>query len=201
MVCRWAGQSVTARTIAQEANKLLGDGVREAYVARSVEFLADAMLIHRIMPLELLLKKQAHPPKLCLCDHFVRNAWLQETVPLDPKELVAEPVEVSTVAGHLIESTIGYYLAGIPNLDVAWFPARKDEGEVDFVLTIGTQRIPIEIKYQRGRLDAKDVANLEGFCSQKRYNAPFGLVLTQESYGEVTDKVLAIPAASFLLVR
>ena len=78
------------------------------------DFLANALLVHEIPPLEALTKRQAHPSKLCLCDHFVREAWLQEQVPIAPRQLANANEAVSTTAGHLIESDIGYYLKGIP---------------------------------------------------------------------------------------
>lgn len=38
-------------------------------------------------------------------------------------------------SGHLAESALGYFLASIPNLDVAHFPLRGAEPEIDFVIT------------------------------------------------------------------
>ncbi len=159
------------------------------------------MLLHQVPPLEILLKKQARAPKYCICDHFVRNAWLQETVPLTGEALASAPEAVRSLAGHLIESIIGYYLMGIPGLEVAWFPQRKTEPEVDFVLTIGLRRIPIEIKYKRGRLDADDTKGVRAFCANEHYNAPLGLIITQNENRKIDDTVIAISAPTFLLVK
>ena len=200
-VCRYAGQGVRARHIKDEVAQVLGPGVRDKSVHDAIRFLANALLVYEIPPLEALTKRQAHPSKLCLCDHFVREAWLQERVPIAPPDLAKANEAVSTTAGHLIESDIGYYLKGIPGSDVSWFPARNQEPEVDFVLTLGLQRIPIEVKYRRGRPDAGDLAGLTSFCSQAKYNAPFGLLITQELSGPLNENIVALPAYALLSVR
>ena len=201
-VCRYAGQSVRPRHIATEIGEQLGTSVSNSKVQDAIAFLVDAMLVHEIPHLELLTKKSAHPPKLCLCDHFVRRAWLQETVPIDPDELEQAEQSVRTSAGHLIESVLGYHLKGIAGLDVAWFAKRKKEPEVDFILTIGMRRIPIEVKYQRVCPDLRDLKGIRSFCSKKQYNAPFGLVITQDTGGwlDKEKRILALPAPAFLLV-
>ena len=109
---------------------------------------------------------------------------------------------VSTLAGHVMESVIGYYLKGITGLDVAWLPEREHEQqpEIDYVLTIGLKRVPIEVKYVRGKLSKSHFAPLERFCSNPKYNAAFGLLITQETSGRLTDSVIALPAAAFLSV-
>ena len=180
---------------------MLGPGVRDKSVYDAIRFLANALLVYEIPPLEALTKRHAHPSKLCLCDHFVREAWLQERVPIAPWHLATANEAVSTTAGHLIESDIGYYLKGIPGSDVSWFPLRNHEPEVDFVLTLGLQRIPIEVKYCRSRPDAGGLAGLRSFCSQAKYNAPFGLLITQELSGAMGDNIVALPAYALLSVR
>ncbi|MGO8751340.1 MAG: hypothetical protein ACLQNE_35790 [Thermoguttaceae bacterium] len=72
---------------------------------------------------------------------------------------------------------------------------------MDFVLTLGLSRIPIEIKYRRGRPDGGGLAGLRSFCSQAKYNAPFGLLITQELSGALNEKIVALPAYALLSVR
>lgn len=201
LICRYAGQRVTPDQLSLQINQLLRGGVSAQEIADSIQWLVDSMLVHRIQPLELLGKKQTSPPKLCLCDHFVRNAWLQETVPLVPAQLRKLPESTCTMAGHIIESTVGYYLMGIQGLEVAWFPQRYNEPEVDFVLTIGVKRIPIEVKYRRGRLKNEDYSGLLSFCGKRHYGAEFGVVITQDQYGKIADSVIALPATAILLLR
>jgi len=201
LICRYAGQAVNPRRIRDEVAHVLGAGVREKLVSDAIRFLASALLIHEIPPLEALTKKQSHPCKLCLCDHFVREAWLQEKIPIAPKDLANANQAVSTLAGHIVESIIGFYLEGVPGLAVSWFPARHGEPEIDFVLTIGMYRIPIEVKYRRGAVKQSDVDGINSFCGQQKYNAPFGILVTQEFAGELDESVIAIPASVLLAVR
>ena len=159
------------------------------------------MLVRQVPPLEALAKKQSHSPKLCLCDHFVREAWLQEEIPVAPSKLADANEVLCTLAGNLIESDVGYYLTGIPNLKVSWFPERGDEPEVDYVLTIGLKRIPVEIKYRRGQMKAEYLAGIRSFCGKSKYNAAFGLLVTQDTAGVIDDHIIAVPAYALLSVR
>lgn len=73
---------------------------------------------------------------------------------------------------------------------------------MDFVLTIGTQRIPIEVKFQR-RLDpVRDAASLRTFLAKPANRATFGILVTRTDdelgFGE---QIIALPLASFLLLR
>ena len=201
LLCRYAGQHVKPTELSRQIGKSLDAKVRNEDISAWIQFLVDSMLIHQIPPLELLKKKQTSPMKYCLCDHFVRSAWLQETVPLVPAELAELDPSTSGMAGHIIESIIGYYLMGISDVEVAWFPARRDEPEVDFVLTIGVKRIPVEVKYQRGTLRPGDLKGLRSFCSKPHYGAEFGLVITQDHAGRIADNIIAVPAAALLLLR
>lgn len=199
-VCRYAGQSVRPEGIAREINDTYQSRVTANDVTRAIRYFADAMLIHLVDPLEVALKRQSHAPKLCLCDHFVREAWLQETVPLSPRALAGLHESVASVAGHIVESVIGYFLKGIPGAEVAWFPKRKHEPEVDFVVTVGSQRVPIEVKYGRAKPRQSDCDGIESFCRQKKYGAPFGLLLTQDTTGRLGEFTIALPVGAFLAV-
>ena len=154
-----------------------------------------------VEPLELRLKRRPSPAKICLCDHTLRSSWLQEIVPLDPEGLAANP-HLSDLAGRLAESALGYFLAAIPNLDVAWFPARGAEPEVDFVLTVGTRRIPVEVKYRR-RIDPhEDTRGLRAFLEKTVYNAPLGLLVTLDDDVTVPDpRIVPISLSSMLWLR
>lgn len=198
LICRYAGQVVKNHEFCRQIGAVLGTGIKHKDLENAVEFLADAMLIHRVQPLELLGKKQTNPPKYCLCDHFVRNAWLQETVPFSLDGLANAGSSVATMAGHLIEGVIGFQLKGMPAIEVAWFPERPTEPEVDFVLTLGLKRLPIEVKYQE-QLRSKDWKGVEAFVSRPQYEAAFGLVITREEVGNLSKSSIAVPASHFLL--
>jgi len=84
---------------------------------------------------------------------------------------------------------------------VAYFPERGSEPEVDFVLTVGEQRIPVEIKYRR-RIDHADTRGLRAFLEKSVYNAPFGVLVTQLDEPATDDpRIVSIPLPSLLLMR
>lgn len=201
LMCRYAGQAPTTKRLADELQQLLQTPITNTKVAQAIQFLADSLLIYCIPPLEMLQKKQVHPAKICVCDHFVRDGVLQETLPLDPDSLKGCTEAVSGQAGRVIESVLGYFLNGIPGVELSWFPPRPKEPELDFVLTIGTSRIPVEIKYRRGRVGDDALTGIDAFCTKAAYAAPFGLIVTQTTEGPVGENAIAIPASTFLLLK
>lgn len=148
LACRYAGQSPSADLLGREVKRALRANVGVQRVNHYLRFLGDTLLLRLIPPLEIRLKRRRGSTKICLCDHSLRASWLQERVPLNPERLKAEP-HLTTLAGHLAESVTGATLSTINGLDLAHFPERRDEPEVDFILTIGATRIPLEVKYQR----------------------------------------------------
>jgi predicted AAA+ superfamily ATPase len=165
-----------------------------------LKFLDNTLLLHLIEPLELELKRQRGPMKLCICDHALRAAWLQEMVPLTPDGLVQAP-HLTDLAVRIAESVVGYFFRSIPGLDVVHCPAWSTEPEVDFVLTVGLQRIPVEVKYKR-HIDRRDITGLQAFLDKPHYNAPFGILVTL--LDEVVSKdtrIVPLPLSSLLLMR
>jgi len=107
------------------------------------------------------------------------------------------------LAGRIAESVVGALLTGIPGLDVAHLPARHAQPEVDYVLTIGTRRIPLEVKYQK-RIDPwRDTEGLRTFIETAANNAPFGILVTRpDAVGETDDpRILRVPLPNLLLMR
>ena len=165
-----------------------------------LKFLDATLLVRLIEPLELRLKKKKGAIKLVLCDHALRAAWLQERVPLSPDALRASP-HLSDLAGHIAESVAGQLFKSIINLDIRHFPERGAEPEVDYVLTIGDQRIPVEIKYRR-RIDHVDTRGLRAFIEKSVYNAPFGVLVTQGDESASDDpRIVSLPLSTLLLMR
>ncbi len=151
-------------------------------------------------PWELRLKKRKSPAQLVLSDHSLRAARLQESVPIHPAGLEAAP-HLSDLAGRIAESVVGHFFKSIVNLDVAYFPERGAEPEVDFILTIGEQRIPVEVKYRR-RIDHADTRGLRAFIEKSHYNAPFCVLVTLGDESASDDPcIVSVPLASLLLMR
>lgn len=158
-------------------------------------------MVHLIPPLEIRLKKKKGYPKICLCDHSLRASCLQESIPVTPEGLQKSP-HLSDLAGHIAESIVGYFLGGIPGLDIAWFPERKVEPEVDFVITVGEYRIPLEIKYRQRIDEHRDTLGLRAFIEKTVYNAPFGILITLFDDMRIHDpRIVALPLSSLLLMR
>ena len=201
LACRYAGQSPSQAVYLNEVRQALGGNIGWARILTYLRFLDGAMLLKIIPPQELRLKRRKGNPKLCLCDHGLRAAWLQEYIPLDADGLAAAP-HLADLAGHLAESVVGYFLGGLPHLDLATFPERKAEPEVDFVLTIGDKRIPLEVKYRR-HVDAhRDTLGLRAYIEKSVYNAPFGVLVTMCDDVIVPDpRIVACSLPSLLLLR
>src|SRR5439155_19422541 len=151
LCCRYAGQAPSQATLIVELKAVLQANVGWQRVLSYLRFLESSLLVRLVRPLELRLKKTRGPSKLCIVDHGLRQSWLEETVPFDPESLERSP-HLADLAGHIAESAVGAYFGGVPHLDVAHFPERPTEPEIDFILTIGEKRIPVEVKYHR-RID------------------------------------------------
>ncbi|MCX7048295.1 MAG: hypothetical protein NTX50_22770 [Candidatus Sumerlaeota bacterium] len=137
---------------------------------------------------------------ICLIDHGLRASWLQEIIPLAPAALEKEP-HLSDLAGRIAESAAGAALSTIAGLDLAHFPRRADEPEIDFVLTVGTFRIPMEIKYRRRIDPLADTEGLRTFLEKTVYNAPFALLITQTDDAAVDDpRIVCLPLSSLLML-
>jgi predicted AAA+ superfamily ATPase len=200
LACRYSGQSPKQALYLDEIRETLQANIGWQRILAYLKFLDGTLLLRLIEPLELRLKRRRGPPKLCLCDHALRAAWLAEYVPIDPAALGAEP-HLADLAGRIADGVTGFFLRSIVNLDVAYFPERGAEPEVDYVITIGEQRIPIEVKYRR-RVDFDDTRGLRAFVEKAHYRAPFGLLLTQQDVTSVDDpRIVAMPLSTFLLLR
>lgn len=199
--CRYAGQAPSQALMIREIKEALHANVGWQRILSYLRFLEGSLLLRMIRPLELRLKKTRGPSKLCVVDHGLRASWLEESIPLDPGEL-ERSVAATELAGHIAESVVGAFLAGMPGLDVAHFPERAAEPEVDFVLTIGERRIPMEVKYRR-RIDPhRDTLGLRSFLERTHYNAPFAVLVTMEDGVEIPDpRIVPVSLRSLLLLR
>ena len=199
--CRYAGQAPTTALLADEARRSLNANIGDQRVNHYLRFLGDTLLLRLIPPLEIRIKRRRGSSKLCLADHGLRASWLQEYIPLTPDGLSQQP-ELTTMAGHLAESIFGSVSVTIPGLDIAHFPERGPDREVDFVLTIGDRRIPVEIKYQRRIDPIRDTGGIRSFMEKSVNYAPFGLLITQDECPPIDDpRIVTMPLSSFMLIR
>ncbi|HXH21545.1 MAG TPA: ATP-binding protein [Dehalococcoidia bacterium] len=201
LVCRYAGQAPGQAVYVQELHRSMGANIGWQRVLSYLKFLEGSLLVALIAPLEIRLKRRRGNYKLCLSDHGLRASWLQEIIPLDPVQL-EKSSHLTDLAGHLAESVVGYFFNGLPHLDVAHFPERGAEPEVDFVLTIGDRRIPVEVKYRRHIDQHRDTLGLRSFVEKAVNNAPFGVLVTQMDGPPLSDpRIISVPLSSLLLMR
>jgi predicted AAA+ superfamily ATPase len=201
MACRYAGQAPSQALLITEVKQALQANIGWQRILSYLRFLEGSLLLRLVRPLELRLKKTRGPAKLCVVDHGLRASWLEESIPIDPARLEEMP-QLTDLAGHIAESVVGAFLTGIPNLDVAHFPERATEPELDFVLTIGERRIPVEVKYRR-RIDPhRDTLGLRSFLERTHYNAPFGVLVTMLEGVVIPDpRIAPVSLRSLLLAR
>jgi uncharacterized protein len=200
LACRYIGQAPAPHLYLEALSQGMHTNVGWQRVLAYLRLLDSTLLLRLIEPLELRLKRQRGAARLCLCDHTLRAAWLQEVIPLTPDGLAHAP-HLTDLAGHVVASITGYFFRSIVGLDVAHFPARSTEPEVDFVLTIGLHRIPVEVKYRR-YIGHRDTAGLRAFIEKPHYNAPFGLLVTLMDEAVSDDpRIVPLPLSSLLLMR
>jgi predicted AAA+ superfamily ATPase len=201
LACRYIGQAPDPTTLAREVQRALAANVGFQRINHYLRFLGDTLLLRLVDPLEIRLKRKKGFPKICLADHGLRASWLQEVVPLDPGGLAENP-QLTALAGHIAESLVGSIFSSIHGLDVAYLPARRDEPEIDFVLTVGTRRIPVEVKYQKRIDPLRDTESLRAFIEKTVNNAPFGLLIVQAD-GVYTDdpRIVSLPLSTLMMLR
>jgi len=106
LACRYSGQAPGPSVFVPDLRSLLGREVTWNRVLTYLRLLDDTMLLRLVPPLELRLKRQTAPAKLCLADHALRAVRMQELVPLDPSALAAEP-QLADLAGRIAEGALG----------------------------------------------------------------------------------------------
>ena len=202
VACRYCGQTPRIVSgITEEVRRDAGGGgggAASQKVRYYLDFLRDTMLMHLVEPMEFRLRKRRSGAKICLSDHSLRAAWLGEKINLSPRAKTPD----SDVAGRIAESTAGAFLAALPNTMLNHIPERNDQPEVDFVLTVGDNRIPIEIKHRRTIHKGRDTAGLRSFVENSRGHAPFGVLVTRDDDFQSEDpRIIALPLSSLLLLR
>ena len=199
MAARYCGQSPRISELARQAKETMETDIGVQRVRAYIDFLANSLLIRTIEPHEMRLKKRRGGPKFCLSDHVLRAAWLDEVVPLDPVDLDGEP-DLATLAGRVAESCVGYFLGSL-GVPVAYLPERGPAPEVDFIMTAGDHRIPVEVKYQK-RIEDRDCAGLLNFMGKKANRATVGVIVTRDDTSqELPAGIVVIPLKTLLLVR
>ena len=163
--------------------------------------LADTLLI-RLLPWPVLnVKNPRDAIKICLADHTLRASWLQERVPLAPDAMAASP-ELTTLAGHMAQSVLGTTASLIRGLDTDRVPTPPREPGLDFVLTVGDQQIPVQVKYRRSIDPVRDTQGIRAFVEKPAKRALFGLLITPADTPVIHDPcIVAMPLSTFMLLE
>lgn len=200
LCCRYAGQRPAPAGLAEQvAARMGGDRLRVAEIERALLYLEESLLIRRIRPVEMRNRKNNQTSTIALCDHFVREAFLGDNVPIDPARLRGRPSPILTQAGFLMESTVAFHIGAAGSVQVNYVPESNGESEIDVLMGYGARRLPIEVKYQRA-VNKADCQAIDAFCSVEANQAEFGLIVTQERVGWCSDSAFALPAGAFFLV-
>jgi predicted AAA+ superfamily ATPase len=200
LCCRYAGQAPSITFLSRQIQDALSANIGPQRIRTYLKFLGDTLLVRLIQPLEIRLKKKRSDEKICLADHGLRASWLQEFIPLDTTP-TADNEDILTLSGYIAESIAGTLFSSISGLDVSHLPAKDREPEVDFVLTIGDQRIPIEIKY-RNSIKEEHLRGLKWFIEKPINRAPFGILVTKNEFNiDLNEKIVTIPLKHLLLLR
>jgi len=201
LACRYVGQTPGPSLLAREAQRALNANVGPQRVTHYLRFLADTLLLRLVEPLEIRLKKKRGHSKICLADHGLRASWLQKVIPLAPSDLAQNP-HLTGLAGYIAESIAGSTLATISSLDLAHLPERSDQPEIDFIMTVGTKRVPLEVKFQRRIDPLRDTEGLRTFVERASNNAPFAILVTQADTKSLDDpRIVTLPLSSLMLLR
>jgi hypothetical protein len=73
---------------------------------------------------------------------------------------------------------------------------------VDFVMTVGSHRIPIEVKYQATIDPVHDVRGLKSFVDKEIHRAPFALLVTRHDSTQDHDpRIIPISLPTLMLLR
>lgn len=197
-LCKYTGRDPHISTLQRELKEGYSINVTHEKIRGGLDFFADSMLVSLFKPSEHRLKNSQERVKICIGDHAIRRALMNESIALDGNGINPE------LAGPIVDGIVGSYLAScyprdsLPGNSIAYLPDTKDEGnEVDFILSISEQHIPIEVKY---RNNAKPSKGILQYLAQPQHHASFGLLITKDEYW-VNDKLVAIPLKKFLLLK
>ena len=200
IACRYAGRTTSVGELAQAASHSSGEDADLEEFAQCLQALADTALI-RLLPWPALnLNRPRDAIKICVADHALRASWLQERVPLAPDAVDAGP-ELTTLAGHMAQSVLGATASVIRGLGTDRVPTPPREPDLDFVLEVGDQQIPVQVNYRRSIDPVGDTRSIRAFVEKPAKRAPFGLLITREDGPAIDDpRIVAMPLSTFMLL-
>ena len=110
LACRYIGQSPGQTLYLDEVRRAMNANIGWQRILAYLKFLDGTLLIRLIDLLELHLKERQGASKLCLCDHALRAAWLQEQNPTSTRGPRPGNRTCQIWPRASAESTAGYFL-------------------------------------------------------------------------------------------
>lgn len=152
-------------------------------------------VIRRVIQHDLRLGERGRKPDPQLLEEVFRLACRYAGQAPSQATLVEELRQV-------LRANIGWQRIRSYLSDLAHFPERPTEPEIDYVLAIGEKRIPLEVKCRRRIDPLRDSVGLRSFIERTHYNAPFGILVTMLDQVQVSDpRIVPISLRSLLLLR
>ena len=109
--------------------------------------------------------------------------------------------ELATLAGQMAQSVFGDTTSVICGLDTDRVPTPPQKPDLDFVLEVGDQQIPVRVNYRRSIDPVRDTRGIRAFVEEPAKRAPFGLLITREDGLAINDPhIVAMPLSTFMLL-
>ena len=111
-----------------------------------------------------------------------------------------EILEDPTLYGKIVESIIAKHLHqySVSNITPINYYQNKKNQEIDFILTIGYKKIPIEVKQRSTHTDTRDAACLVEFIREKQNEYGYLITKNCNDFGKLDElPIMKIPAYIF----
>ncbi len=185
--------------LAKENKKFMYSGLREGARAKefeiAIQWLLDCGLCHKVGRITkggIPLKAYQDLPSFKL--FFVDVGLLAAMADLDAKTILQRNDIFTEFKGALTEQYVCQQLISQVGITPYYWSAESSSGEVDFVIQLNGQVLPIEVKAEEN-LNAK---SLKSFVS--KFNLPYGIRTSMADYRE-QEKLINLPLYAISQIR
>lgn len=163
-------------------------------VEEYIDYLKKTYLLNESENFRNNIRKRGDLKKIFVQDVGMRNALLEDNEEDFYSNPVLQGIIAETIANdHLLR--LQFSLDPV-SFKQGFFYRGKEKQEVDCIFKYNSIVIPIEIKY-KNKYDDSELKGLNDFMN--KFESPFGLVLTKNTY-KISDNILHIPLWIFLLL-
>ena len=101
----------------------------------------------------------------------------------------------------MAQNVLGATASVIRGFDTDRVPTPPREPDLDFVLEVGDQQIPVQVNYRRSIHPLSDTRGIRAFVEEPAKRAPFGLLITRADTRSIDDpRIVAMPLSTFMLL-